>query len=569
MPSQAQTYRGWFAMLVLACAVVSSAASQLLAGPEDLGLPLRRAQSVDEAALESIGVTADPASINAFLAEVYADHGEGGRVAKLIAELGARDYRERQQATARLAISSVVSDAALREAAENHVDPEVRLRARQALAQREEQGGGNPVMTVFRYIGAHDVAGAAGMIIRVLSRIEDEALWPYAFYAVAASADAADAATFDGMIDAESERVRSLALLGRCLVDGDRGVARAVAALDEKAPRMRLAAGWALLKRGDARGLGALAELLAHDEEVVRRVAVQGLRSASGQRFGYASSMAPAKQGEAIGQWRRWAAERGADAELEAPKAVFGSGPRFNRILLARFRRNAVEEYDNAGKLVWRETVNTPYGVQGLPNGHRLVGSFNEEAVYEFDDKGEKVWSVTDLPGGAMGVERLDNGNTLIACSDGQVVMEVDKNGQPVWQARIDGRPTQAQRLPNKRTLVCLSDAGKVVEISPAGKVVWSIDGLKNPQSAVRLGNGDTLVTLAGDGKVVRYTPAGEPVRSWGGLQVPLHAEMTEGGEVLAIEQQRGLAVLDNDDNHPLRISIANEQPVLARFHRY
>lgn len=552
---------GWLTVAVVVLALAGPG------GAADLGRPLATGKRVTEATIRGLGVTPDTEGIVAFLSQLYADHAEGGVVERLIADLDGSDYHRRRRAEVRLAASAAVSKRMLRALSREHPNPEVRMRAGRALSRRVERAEPPPALTVLRYAAAKRLGGVAPSVIRLMTRLEDPVVWEQAFYVVHATAGANERAAYRGFAESGDPAVASLGLLA-AWIGGEPNAARAADFLDAEAAEVRLAAGWTLLHVGDPRGLSALAGLLDHESQAVRRVAARGLQSATEQRFGYAPTLDPDEQKRAIGDWRKWVADRGAKAKLKRPRLEAAGGRQFNRTLIAMFQRGRVVEYDAAGKIVWQTAIERPYGVQGLPNGHRLIGSFEAKAVYEYDDAGELVWRKEGLPGGVMSVQRLANGNTLLACSDAQQVLELDEDGKTVWRVSVRGRPVQAQRLANGRTLVTLPEARRVAELDPAGRIVWSIDDLGNVQSAVRLTNGRTLVTLADAGTTVLYDREGDPVRKIKNLSVPLHAQVIAGG-IAIIEQRKGLTIVGSQGDRELRIDLSDQNPILARFHRY
>lgn len=557
-------------MCLAALALVCLAAHAPRAAADGLGLPLERTSKISDAAVEALGVAPSAKGIAAFLREIDRDLKAGG-AEQMLDELGDPSYQKRQQATNRIAASDAVSDAVLERASENHPDPEVRIRAAQALQRRGAEGRTNPLEMVLRYAAEHELAGVAPWVIRVTGAIGTDALWPDAFLAVGASARAEELEAYRGLAETEDAKVRALARLAEWVAAGEEGAASAGEALDRGVePHVRLAAAWALTAAGEARGVIELTDLLEQRDFGIRLVAIQALRSSTDQRFGFAATGDPRDQTEQARDWRQWAKANASTVKLKPPRhGAAGETEQRGLTLLAFFQRNKVVEFDARGRETWSVSVDNPYGVHGLPNGHRLVGSFSQKAVYEYDASGSLVWQKQGLPGGAMSVQRLDNGNTLVACSDADVVREYSRAGNLVWEAEIGGRPVQAERLENGRTLVALQNANKVVELNAAGETVWTLSGVKNPQSAVRLPSGHTLVTLTDEGKVVVFDREGDPGRAIPNLEVPLDVDGSTGDRVYVVEQRRGLTMVMPDGERRLLIDLREKNPILARFDRY
>jgi hypothetical protein len=75
------------------------------------------------------------------------------------------------------------------------------------------------------------------------------------------------------------------------------------------------------------------------------------------------------------------------------------------RILVPQFSQNAVVEYDQDGKPLWKADVQQPTSVQRLPNGHTLVSSMYTMQMTELDRQGKEV-STTRLEGRVNRVRR-------------------------------------------------------------------------------------------------------------------------------------------------------------------
>jgi len=207
------------------------------------------------------------------------------------------------------------------------------------------------------------------------------------------------------------------------------------------------------------------------------------------------------------------------------------------RLLVCDHTQNLLVEYDTAGKMVWEAKVGTqPWACQGLPNGHRLVGSYQEKSLVEFDARGQQIWTFTGLPGGPTSVQRLESGNTLVACTEGGLVVEIDPAKKIVWQVILEGRPVDARRLEDGSTLVTLQNAQKVVELDTLGKQTWEISGVGQAFSAERLENGNTLVCAIGHNKVREFDRAGRVVWERGAFVNPYSAQRLPSGNTLVVD---------------------------------
>jgi hypothetical protein len=82
--------------------------------------------------------------------------------------------------------------------------------------------------------------------------------------------------------------------------------------------------------------------------------------------------------------------------------------------------------------------------VEPLPNGRYLVSQYSNNRVVEIDDAGRVQWQCSvQTPAWAT---RLPNGNTLVASTEGHCVLEFDRAGKEVWKRETNGRPFRVRR---------------------------------------------------------------------------------------------------------------------------
>jgi hypothetical protein len=283
------------------------------------------------------------------------------------------------------------------------------------------------------------------------------------------------------------------------------------------------------------------------------------LRGVTGKDIGFVAYADPEVRAGAAAEWRRWIGQHGRATRLTLPAPA---DSRLGKVLLCSFHRGRVVELDECGRKVWETHCSDPDCCEGLPDGHRLVGTFNGK-VREYDaagklvwglegPAGEPIWAVRRLPSGntlvvrgvhgsrlqefrpdrsvsrekalllypgrAIDVQQLDNGNRLEAYRIGRVV-ERDRQGEVVWELRGLAILSSVQRLNSGNTLVSQQDMpsvvdghrrSKVLELGPDGKVVWSHD-IEQPGHAQRLANGHTLISSNLE-KVVEIDAAGRVV---------------------------------------------------------
>jgi hypothetical protein len=293
----------------------------------------------------------------------------------------------------------------------------------------------------------------------------------------------------------------------------------------------------------------------------------------TGERLGYLPQLeSPADRKVAVDAWKKWLAEKSANAPLNLPLKFT------HRVLVTDYQRGRILEFDAEGNQTGTsDYVPGAFACQGLDSGNYLIARHQHRKVVELDQSGTLVWeSESLLPVYPTAVERLEGGHTLVAGSDlsqrGGMVLELDRQGRVVPNLTVElaSPPSDARRLPNGNTLVTFTDErgeGKVVELTRTGLVVesGSLGGLANPVTARRLPNGNTLVvelanpsrrridrpggvaTLEGQGHVTEYGPKKEIV--WtkrDDLFNVLDAERLDNGHTLILDG-RGLRQVDEN----------------------
>src|SRR5205085_2292638 len=145
-------------------------------------------------------------------------------------------------------------------------------------------------------------------------------------------------------------------------------------------------------------------------------------------------------------------------------------------------------ELGAGGEKVWEASHSWPWCCQGLPDGHRLVGSHHRRRVDEYDAEGKPVWSL-DVEGGVNALQRLPSGKTLIAFTGGGVakVREYNPDKAAGWEVSLPGSPQDMWRLDGGHILVALDRSGRVAQLDRSGRVVWEMKDLKRPFSAQRI----------------------------------------------------------------------------------
>jgi len=461
------------------------------------------------------------------------------RIAELMRQLGDEEFDVREKAAAEIVKAGLVASAALRKGVESD-DPEIRMRSRTLLVQMEGGLSSRLFLAALRKTEEIKPPGVIPLLLEILPLCENEYTFDAASRALCAVTRTEDAPLLRKSLSHHSEGIRETAAvaLGRLL--GEESIEALNRLLNDRSGRVRLAAAKALGNLGQRQCLETLGQLLKSEQLRIRLNSYLFLRGLTKNDIPFVAYETPEKRAEMAKAWEEWITGPGKTAPLHFP--VSDAKPILGRTLVCLYGKNKVVEFDASGKKSFEHDVRSPWGVQGLPNGHRLIAGCTSKEVIEFDANGKEIWKKSGLPGNPMSVRRLKNGCTLIACAGVQKVIEVDPAGKTVWEVSVASHLTDAQRLENGNTLICLYQDGKVVEVDRSGKEVWNVEGQTGAVSANRIENGNTLIALHSSGKVVEVDSNGKEVWVLDGLKMPCEAQRLPDGTTL-ISQTGGISI--------------------------
>lgn len=273
---------------------------------------------------------------------------------------------------------------------------------------------------------------------------------------------------------------------------------------------------------GEASAVQSLLSLMASDDLQIRLEASKAIQSLTRQNFKYYAFEKQESREKALARWQEWLANQSEGMELHFPLEPVNN--LLGRILLSDYSTGKVLELNMEGEVIWDKVIANPWGVKGLPNGHRLVGLYTSSEIVEFDNEGQEVWRLSGLPDNPMGFDIRENGNLVIACSTANKIVEYDREKNEVWSIDADGRPCDVQCLENGNVLVALMTSSEVVEFDASGERVWSIDTIASPLHVQRTDVGSTLVTGNSDTFAIEYDSDGEEQR-----KIPTNETCTSG----------------------------------------
>lgn len=514
--------------------------------------------SADAETLHAARVSHERSALLTFFRDRTLDEDAESEIQALIAQLGSESFRLRERATAKLAAALPAAAALVREAT-RHVDPEIRWRARQALAEIERRDVPPDVTAAgVRLLGRHASAEVTEVLL--------------------------DYAPFAGEEEVAGAVCRALASVAR---RDEASRTLLVEALDEEQAARRGAAGAALCRAGCREHLPAVRQLLRDPDQFVRRrvasaLLERGEKSAVPVLIALLTEL-PREQAEHVESllctlagdgapagdlddrnarrayrkaWAAWWERHGEKLDLaKIDLARPWLGYTVAVVSATRPRVGEVLELDARGRTRWKiQGLNFPIDAQAIDERRVLVTEYSPGQVTERNHKGEILRRI-DVPNQPLEARRLPNGNTFLV-TRGQV-LEVDRAGKEVWSVtprlgtivaacplrggqlavcsltgdfvRMDRtgkvlaessiarrfRPygTHLHALPNGHVLVPQYYENKVVEYDGDGHEVWSAP-CQRPGLAQRLPNGNTLVGGYTSGRLVELDAKGREVKS-------------------------------------------------------
>jgi HEAT repeat protein len=453
----------------------------------------------DEALLKEAKIATDGPGLLDFFRKRTINASDEEKIKTAIRELGDDSFEVREEASAQLVAIGTRALPLLREAAKD-ADVEVSRRAKDCLRRIEQGGTAQVVAAAARTLTRTKPAEAAEVLLAYLPSAEDETV---------------------------AEEVReSLTVLA---VRDGKAEPALVAALADKAPIKRAAAGVALCRANLADQRPAVRKLLQDAEPTVRlRVAL---------------ALVSVKDKEAVPVLIQ-ALDQPASRELGLAED-----------LLYRLAKDkAPTEYpgtDAATRRKYREAWEAWWKEEGpkldmakleeasKALGYTTVVLLDRGLIMDLDAANKPRFQITglDFP---LDVQMLPGDRVLVAEHNGNRVTERDKTGKIVWEKQVN-MPIVAQRLPNGNTFVATRN--QILEFNPKGEEVFSYVRPRGEQimRAQKLRNGDIgIITQLGVTRYVRLDAKGKEIGGFG-VEVATSGgriDVLPNGHVLVPENQ-------------------------------
>ena len=411
---------------------------------------------------------------------------------QLIEQLAADSFLERNSAQKKLEAMGSETESKI-EAATKSKDPEIRLRARQIVQNRQNNDSSANLFLCFETLKLLKAKNAVPAILKSSPLCSNSYLKDIAEETLVALIQPKDMDTIEKALQDKNLSIRVLAITGYGNLVGLENSSKLYPYLKAENPEMRLAAAKSIANAGDRKAISAFIELMSDKSVDIRSYSANYLRQFTKKYFKFSGFDEKNDRIDALAAWKTWLAEKGETAELHFPLKGSASTSYLNgHTLIALGNGNGgVVELDRNKKEVWRYEFLNCWSAEKLPNGNYLLGGHGGPKLIEVTPKKKIVWEY-ETP--AMGAIQLPNGNILAATHGSNSVIEIRKKDKKiVWRYDTNANCFKAFRLPNGNTLV----AGYkfIREITPKKKVVWEYNDGNYFYGVQPLPNGNIMVS--------------------------------------------------------------------------
>jgi HEAT repeat protein len=510
----------------------------------------------DETVLRQAGLATTPEALRGLVREHAAPEAPPATVAKLIAQLGAADFDERESACIELIRLGRGASPALQRAL-GHADAEVRRRARFCLTEIEGRLAPRQALAAVRLLCLRQVPGAARDALAFLPLADPDARGAIlaALEHVSPRDEVSRTACREALSDSSAlRRAAAALLLGRIGTEAER--ARVREALRDREAEVRLRAAQGLLAGRDPAAFPALIELLNRPALEIAWQAEELLHWAAGDMAPEPVIGAGAQEArkECVAEWQKWWKGQsgrfdwdrlardhrrpglylvggmrlflcGCDGKVrwQLDDVIQPSDLRWvagNRILYVDQDTDRVVERDLTGKIVWEwkpPAGEVPSSCRRLAGGNTLV--VTDERIHEVTPRGQVLYSIAPQ-GDRIVYDACLVGPQRLACLSDTVILLIDTVSHAVL-ARIPARGQafengRIEPLPDGNLHVLIPGAERLLHLDLTGQVLLRREVPELACSAL-LPNGNVLAgTPRGENRLLEITPDGRTV--WEGL---------------------------------------------------
>jgi HEAT repeat protein len=441
---------------------------------------------------------------------------EREKILALIKKLKDDSFDERMKATEDLSACGPEAIPFLRRAI-LAPDAEASTRAKKALAavdKNHPRKSGGAMADAARLLALRKPADAVEVLLAYLPNAEDEAVEDIraALAAMATRHGKADPALIAALADKSPER-RIAA--GVALARGGPKEHQAAAhkLLEDDDPSVRLPVAEAFIHKGDKDAVSVAIDLLVKlpaDQAWQAENLLNAIAEEKSPPSVTATDDASRKKArDAWAEWWRLNKDKVDLAKLNQPDHLLGLTL---VTFMGRGRNGSVMERDRDGKARWQiDGLIYPMDARMIGSDRVLIAEFSGGQVTERNTKGEVLW--TKKVPNPLACQRQPNGNTFIVTRN--QLLEVDRAGKEIFS---HSRPTSdimvGQKLRNGQ-IVFITNGGSMVRLDSTGKELKTVN-VAPPQlygsNIDVLPNGRVLAPQYSNNRVVEYDADGKVV---------------------------------------------------------
>jgi hypothetical protein len=433
----------------------------------------------------------DRNGLESFLSSITPNSERQELMAGWMVDLGADEYRKRQDAEERLAAVGIFNMDTL-QALQDSDDPEIKIRVARILNAHQDVDRPVLLYSVLQVLETNQPPVNLSLLLENLSHADPP--WLFQELVDQISKQTVSPEAYERLAKQKNEHSRAMYMLlskdPATLADG----------LIHPSPRVNLAAAYQLARQGDALGHEALWAVMGGEDALARASAGRIMAALVEEPVPYYPYADVDTRRVQVTAWKEIVTDRSTwvDPSPNAFPPLYRCVP----LLLARGYRGGVVEIDPSGQVIWDFNIRGAWSAERMQNGNTLIASYTERRVVEVTPGGTEIW---EFKTPTMNARPLKNGNVLISCYSDNRVVEIRKSDDVVvWEYATPGRAHDAVMLDNGNVLLCWEKG--VREVNRAGDVAWEwLGGAHRSRiySVQRLPSGHTLIADYGMDRVM------------------------------------------------------------------
>ena len=539
--------------------------------------PVRADDPPDETLLKTNAVPTDgPGLITYFQKRTLGDDTRA-RVNKLIQQLGADTFKEREQAGNDLEDLGGLVRAQLAQATKDS-DSEIRRRTRRILIKLGPAAAENNLYPVAaRVLATKKPVGAALALLNFLPCVEDVDVAEEVAKSLAPLTMSKDGKADPAVLAALTDRfaIKRYSAAEALISAGGaahRPAAKKLLQDAESGVRRRVAVALLMAREKDA--VPVLLELLKAKNSDDADAAEDALSTLAGDAAPAAPDTdSPAARNRYAKSWENWWKEKG--EKIDLAKADLTAGGRYtlvtvttnndfgrgrggsngsvmeldnngkvrweitdlmypvhvskhrrDRVMICEYQLNRVTERDLSGKVNFNKVVGGQIvSAERLTNGNIFIVTRNQ--MLELDPKGAELRNIPRNAYDCLSAKKMKDGKIHMVSSSG-FFAKLDENGREISRFSIGNVSTplgfNAYFLPKGGVIIPDYSNNKVREYDASGKMIWEAT-VQVPGAVVRMSNGNTLVATRGSSHLIELDKGGKEVKRQDTKGIPIFVD--------------------------------------------